>query len=57
MPERTVADDSAGEGLTTPVKGQRAQHCHPRGQPAEESRLLVGLKQVHVNQRQRWCVW
>lgn len=57
MPERTAADDSAGEGLTTPVQGQRAEHCHLRGEPAKESRLLLGLKPLHVNQSQRWYVW
>lgn len=54
MPGRTAADDSAGEGLTTPVKSQRAEHCHLRGQPAKGSRLLLGLRQLRVNQSQRW---
>lgn len=49
MPERSVTSDSA-QGLNTIVKGQRAAHCHLRGKPAKESRLLLGLKQVHVNQ-------
>lgn len=49
MPERSVTDDSA-EGLTTTVKGQRAEYCHLRGKPAKESRLLLVLKQLPVSQ-------